>query len=107
MFPKGLCEAADIIEERRALLNSQAYYQLSCVVQTLADCVSLSLNLVAHSTGAQRAFLISRFSEKTKDFSDVAPLSYMPHALVFFNLHYFSFILKMGMFFSTQPNWIY
>lgn len=29
MFPRGPCEAGDIIEERRALLNSQAYYQFS------------------------------------------------------------------------------
>lgn len=27
MFPRGPCEAGDIIEERWALLNSQAYYQ--------------------------------------------------------------------------------
>lgn len=29
MFPRGPCEAGDIIEERWALLNSQAYYQFS------------------------------------------------------------------------------
>lgn len=66
MFPRGLCEAGDIIEERWALLNSQAYYQsLSLVLihtrvsHSLSTTrwlrFSLSLNLVPHSTVAQRA----------------------------------------------------
>ncbi len=46
MFPRGLCEAGDIIEERWALLNSQAYYQsLSLSLSHTHLHLSLSLSL--------------------------------------------------------------
>lgn len=46
MFPRGLCEAGDIIEERWALLNSQAYYQsLSLSLSRAHTHLRLSLSL--------------------------------------------------------------
>lgn len=44
MFPRGPCEAGDIIEERWALLNSQAYYQFSFSL----SCTHLHLSLSPH-----------------------------------------------------------
>lgn len=76
MFPRGHCEAGDIIEEHWALLNSEAYYQSLSSISSIHTCISLSLftdyvplslNLAAHSTVAQGApsLLLSRGNKYT------------------------------------------